>query len=97
MRVQTSCRAHGKIIESLRRILFGIYPPKIAVWSRSGVDVIGKLSGLKAMVFLWQFARLLCDARAISVGQDRRESPGCSKADYVNPGLVKTLLSFFQL
>ena len=35
------------------RKLFGIYPPKIAMWSRSSVDVIGNLSGLKAVVFLW--------------------------------------------
>ena len=35
------------------------------MWSRSGVDVIGNLSGLKAVVFLWRFGPLLCDARAI--------------------------------
>ena len=59
----TSNRAHGKITE--RQTLFGLYPPKITVWSRSGVDVIGNLSGLKAVVFLWRFGPLLCDARAI--------------------------------
>ena len=51
---------HGKIVE--RPTLFGIYPPKIAVWSRSGVAVIGNFSGLKAVVFLWRFGPLLCDA-----------------------------------
>ena len=38
---------------------FGIYPPKIAVWSRSWADVIGNLSGLKAVVFLWRCGPLL--------------------------------------
>ena len=33
--------------------------------SRSGVDVIGNLSGLKAVVFLWRFGPLLSEARAI--------------------------------
>ena len=47
------------------RTLFGIYPPKIVVWSPSGVDVIGNLSGLEAVVFLWRFGSLLRDARAI--------------------------------
>ena len=35
------------------------------MWSRCGVAVIGNLSGLKAVVFLWRFGPLLCDARAI--------------------------------
>ena len=39
-----------KIIKS--RTLFGIYPPKSAVQSRSGVDVIGKLSGLRLISFV---------------------------------------------
>ena len=60
----TSSRAHGKIIES--RTLIGMYPPKIAVWSRSGGDVVGNLSGLKAVVFLWRFGPLQF------VGRDRR-------------------------
>ena len=47
------------------RSLFGIYPSKIAARSRSCVDVIGNLSGLKAVVFLWRIGPLLCDARAI--------------------------------
>ena len=51
-----------KIIESRT---FRIYPPKIAVWSQCGVDVIGNLSGLKAVVFLWRFGPLLCYARVI--------------------------------
>ena len=59
----TSSWTDGKIIES--RTLFGIYPPKIVVWSWSGVDVIGNLSGLKAVVFLWRFGPLVRDARAI--------------------------------
>ena len=62
-RSHTSSGTHGKIIESRR--LFGIYPPKIAVWSQCGVDEIGNLSGPKAVVFLWRFGPLLCDARAI--------------------------------
>ena len=37
-----------------------------AMRSRSGVDVIEKLSGLKAVVFLWRFSPLLSEARAIS-------------------------------
>ena len=35
-----------------------------------GVDVIGNLSSLKAMVFLWRFDPLLC-----AVGRNRCESP----------------------
>ena len=31
----------------------------------AGVDVIGNLSGPKAVVFLWRFGPLLCVARAI--------------------------------
>ena len=54
-------RAHGKILES--RTLFGIYPPIIAVRSRSGVDVI--IRPLRLWCFLWRFGPLLCDARAI--------------------------------
>ena len=45
--------------------LFRIYPSKIALRSRSAVDVIGNLSGLEAVVFLWRFGPLLCNARAI--------------------------------
>ena len=36
-----------------------------AMRSRSGVDVIVNLSGLKAVVFLWRFGPLLSEARAI--------------------------------
>ena len=69
-RSHTKRRAHGKIIKS--RTLFGIYSPKIAVRSRSGVDVIGNLSGLKAVVFLWRFGPLLCDATAVCATRSPR-------------------------
>ena len=62
--------AHGKIIDS--RTLFGIYPLKIGVRSWSGVDVIGNLSGLKAVVFLWRYGPL-CGTQF--VGRNRREPP----------------------
>ena len=41
------------------------------MWSRSEVDVIGNLSGLKAVMFLWRFGMM----REQFVGRDRRESP----------------------
>ena len=44
------------------------------MWSRNGVDAIGNLSGLKAVVFLWRFRTLLCDGEQF-VGQDHRELP----------------------
>ena len=36
--------------------------------------MIGNLSGLKAVVFLWRFGPLLYDAKEF-VARDRRESP----------------------
>ena len=62
--------------------LFEIYPPKFAVWSRSGVDVIGNLSGLKAVVFLWRVGPLLCDAKAICGTRSPRVTTGSSSLLY---------------